>query len=185
MLLSLLASVASLPAPGMTLLRMYVIAILQVMLDACIAADHQMEQACYVQLLLLCETCYLICYNTFPAGASMSFTAFPVLASLLTTMGLLHAPIVAILQVMLDACIAADHQMEQACYVQLLLLCETCYLICYNTFPAGASMSFTAFPVLASLLSTMGLLHAPIGMRVSLSSRESVSLSQLACTLET
>jgi hypothetical protein len=32
---------------------------------------------------------------------------------------------------------------------------------------AGVSMSFTAFPVLASLLTTMGLLHAPVGTRVS------------------
>jgi Kef-type K+ transport system membrane component KefB len=38
--------------------------------------------------------------------------------------------------------------------------------MCYR-YVAGVSMSFTAFPVLASLLTTLGLLHTPIGTRVS------------------
>jgi hypothetical protein len=32
---------------------------------------------------------------------------------------------------------------------------------------SGASMSFTAFPVLASLLLSSGLLHTPLGTQVS------------------
>jgi hypothetical protein len=39
----------------------------------------------------------------------------------------------------------------------------------------GAAMSFTAFPVLASLLSSAGLLAAPIGLQVGWLLRERAS----------